>query len=77
MVAVYKVPPYSGRGRVAMLEDVYYNLVRAHKTLRQEVGAPDRRWLPRTPALTSTLTEHMWTVNELLSKIPVPIVDNS
>ncbi len=61
----------------ATLEDAYYNLVRPHKTLRQEVVAPDRRWLPRTPAMASALTEHIWTVKELFSNIPVPIVNNT
>ena len=61
----------------AVLEDAYYNLVRPHKTLRQEVVAPDRRWLPRTPAMVSALTDHIWTVKELFSKIPVPFVNNT
>lgn len=61
----------------AKLEDAYYNLVRPHKTLRQEVVASDRRWLPRTPAMASALTDHIWTVKELFSKIPVPIVNNT
>lgn len=61
----------------AVLEDAYYNLVRPHKTLRQEVVAPDRRWVPRTPAMVSALTDHIWTVKELFSKIPVPFVNNT
>ena len=61
----------------AVLEDAYYNLVRPHKTLRQEVIAPDRRWLPRTPAMVSALTDHIWTVKELFSKIPIPFVNNT
>jgi hypothetical protein len=56
----------------AALEDAYYNLVWPHKTLRQEVVATDRRWLPRTPAMASALTEHIWTVKELFSNISVP-----
>ena len=61
----------------ATLEDGYYNLVRPHKSLRQEVTASDRRWLPRTPAMASALTDHIWTVKELFSKIPVPAVSNT
>lgn len=61
----------------ATLEDAYYNLVRPHKTLRQEIVAPDRRWLPRTPAMASALTGHIWTVKELFSKILIPIVNNT
>ena len=52
----------------AVLEDAYYNLVRPHKTLRQEVIAPDRRWLPRTPAMVSALTDHIWTVKDYFQK---------
>lgn len=61
----------------ATLEDSYYNLVRPHKSLRQEVNAPDRRWLPRTPAMASALTDHIWTVKELFSRIPVPDISNT
>lgn len=61
----------------AALEDAYYNLVRPHKSLRREVIAPDCRWLPRTPAMASALTDHIWTVKELFSKISVPIVNNT
>jgi hypothetical protein len=61
----------------ATLEDAYYNLVRPHKSLRQEVNAHDRRWLTRTPAMVSALTDHIWTVKELFSRIPVPLVSNT
>ncbi len=61
----------------ASLEDGYYNLVRPHKSLRQEVAALDRRWLPQTPAMVSALTDHIWTVKELFSKILVPNVSNT
>ena len=61
----------------ASLEDSYYNLVRPHKSLRQEVDALNRRWRPRTPAMASALTDHIWTVKELFSRIPVPDVSNT
>lgn len=61
----------------ASLEDAYYNLIRPHKTLRQEVHASHRRWILRTPAMASSLTDHIWTVKELFSKIPVPLVNNT
>ena len=61
----------------ATLEDSYYNLVRPHKSLRQEVKEPDRRWRPRTPPMASALTDHIWTVKELFSRIPVPDVSNT
>jgi len=57
----------------ATLEDAYYNLVRSHKSLRLEVNQPNRRWQQRTPAMASTLTDHIWTVKELFLRVPVPI----
>lgn len=57
----------------ATLEDAYYNLIRPHKSLRLEVNQPDRRWQPRTPAMASDLTDHIWTVIELFLRLPVPI----
>jgi hypothetical protein len=61
----------------ATLEDVYYNFVRPHKSLRLEVNQTDRRWQPRTPAMASALTDHIWTVKELFSKIPIPSGSNT
>ena len=54
-------------------EDAYYNLVRPHKSLR--VRASDEshsKWAPRTPALAAGLTDHIWTVKELLLLVPLP-----
>ena len=61
----------------ATLEDVYYNFARPHKSLRLEVNLPDRRWQPRTPAMVSDLTDHIWTVKELLLRVPVPVSTNT
>lgn len=57
----------------AAWEDMVYNLVRPLKTLRQEVfDAPHRRWNPRTPAMAAGLTDHFWTVKELLTTVVLP-----
>jgi hypothetical protein len=62
----------------AAWEDIVYNLVRPLKTLRLEVfNDPTRRWLPRTPAMAAGLTEHIWTVKELLMTLPIPTVSNT
>lgn len=50
----------------AIREDLVYNLARPLKTLRLEVNTPGRRWLPRLPAMATGLTDHIWTVKELL-----------
>lgn len=55
----------------ATWEDSYYNLVRPHKSLRLLVSdQPGIRWQHRTPAMAAKLTDHIWTVKELLTTIP-------
>jgi len=62
----------------AVWEDLYYNLVRPHKSLRLPIrDAPSQKWLPRTPAMTAGLTDHIWTVKELLTTLPLPRVINT
>jgi hypothetical protein len=62
----------------AAWQDCHYNLVRPHKSLRLPAadGSP-RKWLPRTPAMAAKLTDHIWTVKELLKMLPVPDVNNA
>src|SRR3712207_3098572 len=45
-----------------------YNFCRAHRSLRL-VGsrAAERRWIERTPAQAAGLTDHRWSLYELLS----------
>jgi len=50
-----------------------YNFCDYHKSLRSLVWVSRCRyhWVPRTPALATSLTDHRWTVQELLSfKVP-------
>jgi hypothetical protein len=57
----------------AIWEDCYYNLIRPHKSLRQSVqDSLPQKWSPRTPAMAAKLTDHIWTVKELLTSIPLP-----
>jgi hypothetical protein len=56
----------------AAWEDSYYNLVKPHKSLRLLLtSVPGRKWNSRTPAMAADLTNHIWTVKELLSAIPL------
>jgi hypothetical protein len=56
----------------ATWEDSYYNLVRPHKGLRLPVeNASPQKWSPRTPAMAAKLTDHIWTIKELLTTIPL------
>jgi hypothetical protein len=58
-------------------EDLVYNLARPLKTLRVEVfGDPKRRWKQRTPAMAAGLTDHIWTVKELLKTVVSPEINN-
>lgn len=57
----------------AAWEDAYYNLVRPHKSLRLPMqNASLQKWSPRTPAMAAKLTDHIWTLKELLTTIPLP-----
>ena len=57
----------------ATWQDCYYNLIRPHKSLRLPVEDELRqRWQKRTPAMAAGLTDHIWTVKELLTLIPLP-----
>jgi len=52
-----------------------YNFCDYHKSLRSLVWLSRCRyhWVPRTPALAAGLTDHRWTMQELLSfKVPPP-----
>ena len=68
-----------GMNRAAAIwEDSYYNLVRPHKSLRiPDQDGSLRRWQPRTPAMAAGLTDHIWTVKELLTTLPVPRINNT
>jgi hypothetical protein len=62
----------------AIWEDSYYNLIRPHKSLRLPVQERlPQKWLPRTPAMAAKLTDHIWTVKELLTTLPLPSVTNT
>jgi len=57
----------------AVWEDMVYNLIRPLKTLRLKVNdGSQRRWFPRTPAMAASLTDHVWTIKELLTIVPLP-----
>jgi len=52
-----------------------YNFCTYHKSLRMPLCLPHdrRRWLHRTPAIAAGITDHLWTVEELLSlRVPPP-----
>jgi hypothetical protein len=40
-------------------------------------GSGQRRWQARTPALAAGLTDHLWTVKELLMTVVLPTPINT
>ena len=54
---------------VMYLVGTVYNFCTYHKSLRVPFSLPGgrRRWLRRTPAIAAGITDHLWTVEELLS----------
>lgn len=62
----------------ASWEDGYYNLVRPHKSLRVAVqDGSSRKWARCTPAMAAQLTDHIWTVKEVLTTVPLPSAINT
>ena len=50
-----------------------YNFCTDHKSLRLPGIIGGRKWIPRTPAIAAGLTDHRWTVKELLLfRVPPP-----
>ena len=52
-----------------------YNFCAPHRSLRLVLYLPDNsvHWVPRTPAIAARITDHIWTVQELLSyQVPLP-----
>lgn len=45
----------------------YYHFVRPHGSLRIEANEQRRRWKYRTPAMASGISDHIWSMNELLN----------
>ncbi len=52
-------------------EDMVYNLGRSHLDVsgRYEVCDIKRRWQKRSPAMAARLTDHIWSVEEILTTI--------
>lgn len=47
--------------------DIHANFVKPHQSLRQRASPESgRRWVPRTPAMAAGVTDHPWTLEELL-----------
>jgi len=50
----------------------WYNFVKLHKSLRILINDGKRKWEQRTPMMAEGLTDHVWTLDKLLTfKVPV------
>jgi hypothetical protein len=50
----------------------WYNFVKPHDSLKLETPQGRKKWLQRTPAMAEGLTDHIWTLDELMTfRVPV------
>jgi IS1 family transposase len=54
------------------LQVAYYHFVRPHLSLRERIDEQEqrdstRRWKKRTPAMAAQITDHVWSLHELLT----------
>ncbi|WP_148705171.1 hypothetical protein [Methanosarcina siciliae] len=50
----------------------WYNFIKPHKPLRLGINSGNRKWFQRTPAMEEGITDHIWSLKELLTfRVPV------
>jgi len=55
------------------LVGTFYNFCSEHQSLRQRCSEPGRKWRQRTPAMAAGITDHCWSLAELLTfRVPPP-----
>ena len=45
----------------------WYNFVKPHKSLRLRIDQGRNKWTQRTPAIAEGMTDHIWTIKELMA----------
>ena len=54
------------------LFQAWYNLIKPHESLKLEIDSKNKKWLKRTPAMAEGITDHIWSLKELLTfRIPI------
>jgi hypothetical protein len=55
-------------------EDTLYNFNRPCRSLRLELerASANKKWQKRSPAIAAGLTDHLWSVKELLTTLVIP-----
>lgn len=50
----------------------WYNFIKPHDSLKLKVESGKRKWFQRTPAMAEKITDHIWSLKELLTfRVPV------
>jgi IS1 family transposase len=50
----------------------WYNFIKPHDSLKLQIDSGNRKWFQRTPAMAEKITDHIWSLKELLTfRIPV------
>ena len=58
--------------RAIDLFQAWYNFVKPHQSLRREINLGRKRWEQRSPAMEEGLTDHLWSLKELLTfRVPI------
>lgn len=54
-----------------LLRGLDYNLTRPVRSLRREVNDGQRTWEPRSSAMATGLTDHIWIIGELMMMVAI------
>jgi hypothetical protein len=50
----------------------WYNFVKPHQSLRLRIDQGRKKWMKRTQEMAEELTNHVWTIKELMTfRVPV------
>jgi hypothetical protein len=54
------------------LFQAWYNFIKPHDSLKLRIDSGNRKWFKRTPAMAEGVTDHIWSLKELLTfRVPV------
>lgn len=54
------------------LFQAWYNFIKPHDSLKLKIDSGNRKWFQRTPAMAEGITDHIWSLKELLTfRVPV------
>lgn len=49
------------------LFQAWYNFIKPHDSLKLRIDSGNRKWFQRTPAMAEGITDHIWSLKELLT----------